>query len=208
MLTRLLIADEHPVTREGLRVHLESQPGWSVVAEANNGNDAVLTAIGTKPDVAILAYELPVLNGIEATLQLRAKAPDTEVLIFTRHNDEIVMRWLLYAGARGLVLKSEPISSLVEGVRSVAARKPYFAPAGIQEAVLKVPNAMSTPLTDRERSVVRLIAEGQTTKQIALTLGISPKTAESHRSHVMEKLHLHSTTAIVRYAVRNRLTEA
>jgi DNA-binding NarL/FixJ family response regulator len=104
MLTRLLIADEHPVTREGLRVHLESQPGWSVVAEANNGNDAVLTAIGTKPDVAILAYELPVLNGIEATLQLRAKAPDTEVLIFTRHNDEIVMRWLLYAGARGLVL--------------------------------------------------------------------------------------------------------
>src|SRR6476646_3692099 len=154
---RLLIADEHAVTREGLRVHLEAQPGWSVVAEARNGKDAVLKAIETKPDVAILAYELPVLDGVEATLQLRAKAPHTEVLIYTIHNGENGLRELLDAGALGFVLKTEPMSNLVEGVRAVAEHKPYFAPTGIQESVRKVANANASPLTNRERRVVQLI---------------------------------------------------
>jgi DNA-binding NarL/FixJ family response regulator len=133
MLTRVLIADEHPIACEGLTVHLEAQPGWSVVAETHNGKDAVVKAIETKPDVVVLAYELPLLDGVETTRLLRAELPDTEVLIFTIHNAENVLRYCLDAGARGFVLKSEPMSRLVEGVRMVAAHKPYFAPAGIEE---------------------------------------------------------------------------
>jgi DNA-binding NarL/FixJ family response regulator len=206
-MARLLIVDEYPVTREGLRVHLESQPGWSVVAEAQDGKEAVLKAAKSQPDVVILAYELPVLNGVEVTRQLRASAPRTEVLIYTIHSGEEVLRGLLDVGARGVVLKSEPVASLIEGVRTVAAHKPYFAPAGLQETLLKLPNAMALPLSDRERSVVRLVADGWTTKQIGRTLGISYRTAETHRREAMRKLGIHSTAALVRYAVRSGLTE-
>jgi DNA-binding NarL/FixJ family response regulator len=207
-MTRLLIADEYPVMREGLRVHLESQPGWSVVAEAKNGKEAVLKGAESKPDVAVLAHELSVLDGIEATRQLRVSAPSTEVLIYTIESKEEVLRGLLDAGARGVVLKSEPVSRLIEGVQTVASHKPYFAPARMEETLLKLPNAMATPLTNRERTVVRLIAEGQTTKQIARTLGISHRTAETHRAQAMRKLGIGSSATLVRYAARNGLIES
>lgn len=130
------------------------------------------------------------------------------MLIFTAHNAENALRYCLNAGARGFVLKSEPISRLIEGVRTVAAHKPYFAPAGIEETIIKLPNALTTPLTDRERTVVRLVAEGQTNKGIARTLGIDKKTVETHRLRAMNKLALPSSAALVRYAVRNGLTAA
>jgi DNA-binding NarL/FixJ family response regulator len=207
-MLRILIADEHDVVRHGLRVHLESQPNWQVVGEANNGNEAILNAIKTNPDVVVLAYELPLVNGISATRQVRARLPKTEVLIYTAFNIESVLGQLLEAGAKGYVLKSEPMERLIEGVRSVASHKPYFAGLPAPTAACNNPNGSGTLLTHRERTVVQLIAEGQSNKRVANTLGISLKTVETHRSSVMRKLDLDTAAQLVRYAIRNGLAMA
>ena len=126
-MLRILVADEHDVVRHGLSLHLEAQPNWTVVGEAADGKEAVLNALKTNPDVVVLAYELPLVNGIEATRQIRTQLPKTEVLIYTSFNVGNVLGQLVDAGARGCVLKSEPMESLTEGVRPVASRKPFFA---------------------------------------------------------------------------------
>jgi DNA-binding NarL/FixJ family response regulator len=210
-VTRILIADDHEVVRSGLRSILEAQPNWEVVAEATDGKEAVLKAIATKPDVAVLDYSLPVLNGVEATRQIRARVPETEVLIFTMHESETLMRELLQAGARGYLLKSDARQFLITAVQSLAAHKPFFTSRvseTLLESFLTTTEGDRGILTARERTVVQLIAEGRTNKQIASVLNISLKTVETHRATAMRKLNLTSTAGVVRYAIRNQLVEA
>ena len=208
---RILIADDHEVVRSGLRRILLSQPNWEVVAEAADGKDAISKATETKPDIAILDYSLPRINGMEATRQIRARLPKTEVLIFTMHDSEALIQELLKAGARGYLLKTDATRYLIAAIELLALHRPFFT-AKVSEQLLDTflaqPEREVSALTNRERGVVQLIAEGHTNKQIAHILSISLKTVETHRSAIMRKLSLSSSAGLVRYAIRNRLVEA
>jgi DNA-binding NarL/FixJ family response regulator len=210
-MVRILIADDHEVVRSGLRRVLESQTNWEVVAEASDGKDAVRKAAETKPDVAVLDYSLPLINGVEATRQIRAHLPKTEVLIFTMHDNETLIQDLLSAGARGYVLKSDSKRHLLGAIESLAVHKPFFT-AKVSESLLESflarPAREGSTLSNRERGVVQLIAEGHTNKRIASILNISLKTVETHRAAVMRKLNLTSSAGLVRYAIRNSIIEA
>ena len=210
-MTRILIADDHAVVRSGLRAILEAHPNWEVVAEASDGKEAISKAIEAQPDVAVIDYSLPVLNGIEVTRQIRARLPKTEVLIFTMHDNQALIEELLKAGARGYLLKSDAKANLIGAVEALAAHKLFFT-ANVSEALLKSyvegSKRAASPLTGRERSVVQLIAEGHSNKEIAQLLGISRKTVETHRAAVMRKLKISSSAALVRYAIRNKIAEA
>jgi DNA-binding NarL/FixJ family response regulator len=207
-MLRIFIADEHEVARQGVRVHLEAQQGWQVVGEAGDGTQAIRTAIETKPDLAVLAYELPKINGLDVTARIREQLPNTEVVIHTARNIENLLTHLLRAGARGIVFKSEPMSHLIEAVRAVAARKFFFGDMEALRRIQDMPQESASSLTPRELSVVRLIADGHTNKQAARLLGISLKTVESHRANIMIKLEIGSSADLVRYAVRNQIVEA
>jgi DNA-binding NarL/FixJ family response regulator len=210
-MTRILIADDHDVVRAGLRSILEQQDGWEVVGEAADGRAAVTQALATKPDVVVIDYALPLLNGIEATRQIRSRVPEAEVLIFTMHDTDALLRDALEAGARGFLLKSDAKRFLVAAVESLAAHHPFFT-GKVSEALLG--NYLSKPgethdlLTSREKSVLQLIAEGHPNREIAKLLNISLKTVETHRSSVLKKLKIETTAGLVRYAVRNKLVEA
>ena len=210
-MTRILIADNHEVVRLGLRQILEAQPSWEVVAEAADGKDAIDQSIETLPDVAVIDYALPILNGVEVTRQILRALPRTEVLIFTMHDNEALVRELLRAGARGYLLKSDGHRHLVAAIEALASHKPFFS-ANVTEALLRSftarPRRESLTLTSRERQIVQLIAEGYSNKAIAELLGISLKTVETHRATVMGKLNLPSSADLVRYAIRNKLVEA
>jgi DNA-binding NarL/FixJ family response regulator len=199
------------VVRSGVRAILETEAGWEVVGEAENGKDAVDQALVTRPDVVVLDYGLPVLNGIEAIRQIRARVPGTEVLIFTRHDTATLVREVLEAGARGVLLKSDARRFLIAAVESLAAHKPFFT-GKVSEALLETylakGAAIDSLLTSREKAVVQLIAEGQTNKKIAEVLNISLKTVETHRASAMHKLNIDTTAALIRYAIRNKLVEA
>jgi DNA-binding NarL/FixJ family response regulator len=209
-MTRILIADDHDVIRTGLRAILSGQSGWDVVAEAENGRQAVDLAVATQPDVAILDCQLPVLNGIDATREIRAFQPQTEVLIFTIDESEPLLRELLEVGARGYLLKSDARQFLIAAVEALAQHKPFFT-GGVSETLLNAylsrGRACDGALTMRERSVVQLIAEGHSNREAARILGVTHKTVESHRAAAMRKAQVHSTAHLVRYAVRNRLVE-
>jgi len=206
-MVRILIADDHEVVRSGLRATLEAQPGWSVVAEAANGKDAVAKAAQVVPDVAIVDYALPLINGIEVTRRIRIRNPGTEVLIFTMHDSETLIREMLSAGARGYLLKSDATTFLITAVESLAAHKPFFT-GKISETLLEsflVQGQHGDMLTGRERTVVQLIAEGYTNKEMADILNLSMKTIEAHRASALRKLELKNTAGLVRYAIRNKL---
>jgi DNA-binding NarL/FixJ family response regulator len=210
-VTRILIADDHAVVRSGLRAILEAHPNWEVVAEASDGKEAISKAIEAEPDVAVIDYSLPIVNGIEVTRQIRARLPKTEVLIFTLHDNQTLIEDLLKAGARGYLLKSEAKANLIGAIEALAAHKPFFT-ANVSEALLRSyvegsKRAVSA-LTDRERTIVQLVAEGHSSKEIAQLLGITRKTVETHRAAVMRKLSLSSLAALVRYAIRNKIAEA
>jgi DNA-binding NarL/FixJ family response regulator len=209
-MTRILIADDCEVVRLGLRQTLEAQPDWEVAAEAADGKEAVFKAIASRPDVAVLEYALPLMNGIEITQHLRRRLPRTEVLIFTRHEDEDLVFDILNAGARGYLLKSDAQRYLLEAIASLAAHRPFFTDK-VSEALLQSflarCNRAKATLTHRERSVVQLIAEGHTNRKIGAYLGIGVKTVETHRAAIMRKLNLSSSAALVRYAVRSKLVE-
>jgi DNA-binding NarL/FixJ family response regulator len=210
-MTRVLIGDGHDVVRIGVRAILEAQPNCEVVAEAADGEEAILKAIETKPDIAVIDYSMPLINGIEATRQIRARLPKTEVLIFTMHDSELVIQELLQAGARGYVLKSDAKHDLIEAIKSLASHKPFFSAevsVTLLEVFLSRPNRSASTLTDRERSVVKLIAEGHSNKVTAAILNISIKTVETHRATTMSKLKLATSASLVRYAIRNKLVEA
>jgi DNA-binding NarL/FixJ family response regulator len=210
-MTRILIADDHDVVRSGVRSVLEAQEGWEVVGEAETGKEAVDKALATRPDVVVLDYALPVMNGIEATRQIRARVPGAEVLIFTMHDTDALVREVLEAGARGFLLKSDARKFLLAAVESLVAHKPFFT-GKVSETLLASYLAKRAEteelLTARERSVIQLIAEGHTNRSMADILSISSKTVETHRASAMRKLDLSTTAALIRYAIRNKIVEA
>ena len=206
-MIRILIADDHDVVRSGLRHLIEAQPNWQLVAEAGDGKEAVQKALETKPDVAVIDYSLPLINGVEATRQIRSAQPRTEVLILTMYDNESLIQELLKAGARGYLFKTDARRHLIGAIEALAAHKPFFT-TKVSEALLDSflarPAQEGSALTHRERGVIQVIAEGYTNKQIAGLLGISFKTVVTHRASVMRKLNLSSTTQLVRYAIRNQ----
>jgi DNA-binding NarL/FixJ family response regulator len=207
---RILIADDHEVVRFGLRQILEAQANWEVVAEAGDGKDAVAKAIETNPDVCVLDYSLPLMNGLEVTRQIRSRMPKVEILIFTMHDSEVLVQELLQAGARGYLLKSDARTHLIEAIASLASRRPFFTKK-VSDALLDVylarPEKVVSAITSRERSIVQLIAEGHTNKEVARILNISLKTVETHRASIMRKLQVSSSAGLVRYAIRNKIVE-
>ncbi len=214
---QILLADDHEVVRKGLRALLESQPGWKVIAEATDGREAVEKARDFHPDVAIVDIAMPSLNGLEATRQIVKKAPRTRVLVLTMHDTNQLIQQVVKAGARGYVLKSDVASDLVSAVDALSRDQTFFT-SKVSQIILDryvgkaagregSPDADS-PLTPREREVVQLLAEGKSSKEVAAILGISVKTAETHRINLMRKLDCHSVAEVVRYAVRNLIAEA
>ena len=209
-MTRILIADDHDVLRSGVRSILEGHEGWEVVGEARDGKEAIDQAVAMRPDIVILDYGLPLVNGVEATRQIRGRVPGIEVLIFTMHDTDSLVRDVLEAGARGFLLKSDDKQLLVSAVESLAAHKPFFT-AKVSETLLATYLSKASPdesaLSSREKAVVQLIAEGKTNKQIANILSISTKTVESHRALALRKLNLDTTADLIRYAIKNKLVE-
>jgi DNA-binding NarL/FixJ family response regulator len=210
-MTRILIADDHEVVRSGLRSILETRPGWEIVGEAADGKDALHQAIDLKPDVVILDYSLPLINGVEATRQIRARVPTVEILIFTMHDNDKLVYDLLKAGARGFLLKSDAKNSLFVALECVSVHRPFFTTKvseTLLESYLNAEPLEPEPLSPRERNVIQLIAEGHSNKRMGTILNISAKTVETHRSSAMRKLGLVGATALVRYAIRNKIIEA
>jgi DNA-binding NarL/FixJ family response regulator len=208
-MVRLLIADDHEVVRSGLRSILEDRKGWSVVAEAADGKQAIAKTISEKPDIAILDYSLPLINGLEVAREVRAQLPKIEVLMFTMYESDTLLRDLLRAGVRGYLLKSDAIRYLYAAVEALSAHKPFITNKvsdTLLDTFLKA-RPKDDVLTHRERSIVQLVAEGHSNKVIATVLDIGVKTVETHRAAIMRKLGLTSSAALVRYAVRNRLVE-
>lgn len=215
-MLRILIADDHEVARRGICSLLESHPGWQVCAEAKDGRDAVELATSTKPDLVLLDIGMPNLNGLEAARQILATTPDVAILILTMHDSDSVIREVLRAGARGFLLKSDAGRDLVAAVEALESQKTFFTPR-VSQMVLDgflnreqrrpeiedVAIPSGDLLTAREREVIQLLAEGRTSKEVAVTLNLSVKTAETHRTNLMRKLGLHSVADLTRYAVRN-----
>jgi two-component system response regulator NreC len=207
---RILLADDHTVVRQGLRKVLEERPDWVVVAEAGNGRDAVKQAEELKPDVAIIDVAMPLLNGIEATRQIVKRSPATRILVLTMHSDEAYVNQILKAGATGYLLKDSADVDLIQAVAAVSQGKSFFSPAVarlmLDDYVRQLADKGITDryesLSQREREIFQLIAEGKANKEIAHILSISPSTVETHRARIMEKLDLHSAAEIVLYAVR------
>lgn len=207
---RLLIGDDHALMRQGLRKILEEQPGWHVVAEAGTGRDAVREALERHPDVAVLDIGMPMLNGIEATRQIVRRLANTRVLILSMHADQAYITQAVQAGARGYLLKDSAAHELVQAVTAVAAGKSFFSPAVAQVMLDDYARRLAEKgitdryelLSEREREVFQLVAEGRSSKEIADLLSVSPATVETHRTHVLQKLGLRNTAEVVLYAVR------
>ena len=215
-MLRILLADDHDIVRRGLKDLLEQHVGWQVCAEASNGREAVELALQHRPQVAVIDLSMPELNGLEATRRIRQALPDTEVLIFTMHESEELIREVLGAGARGYLLKSDAVRQLIPAVESLSQKNPYFAgrvSAVVLDGFLKrgqvtLEGPTAERLTSREREVVQLLAEGKSNKQIARLLDLSVKTVETHRTAAMRKLELNSLPDLVRYAVRMQIIQA
>ena len=214
-MVRILLADDHDVVRRGLREQLSQHEGWEICGEATNGREAVRMASKLEPDVAVIDLSMPELNGLEATRQIRRELPNTEVLIFTMHETEQLITEVLAAGARGYVLKSDAGLHLNTAVEALAEGKPFFT-SKVSEALLDAflkssakpdEGSVFCTLTEREREVVQMLAEGKSNKEIANKLSISVKTVETHRATVMRKLDINSIVELVHYAIRNQLVE-
>ena len=211
---RILIADDHEVARQGIRALLESHPGWEVCAEAKDGREAVELATNSKPDIVLLDIGMPNLNGLDAARQILAVSPAIRILILTMHDAEQVVREVLAAGARGFVLKSDAARDLVAAVDALQHRRTFFT-TRVTQMVLngylhqekeRQPLAKAV-LTPREREVIQLLAEGKTSKEVAVALKLSVKTAETHRTNLMRKLDLHSVADLTLYAIRNGIVQ-
>lgn len=211
-IRRILIADDHDIVRRGIRALIETRSNLEVVAEALDGRKALEAARETRPDIAVIDYSLPELNGLELTLSLKRALPRIEILIYTMHDREDIILEVLRAGARGFVLKSEAEQHLIAALDSLSVGRPYFSGI-ISETLLErflqtKSQSKLSALTHREREIVQLIAEGRTNREIADLLAISIKTVETHRASVMQKLKLHTSAELVRFAVRNNIIQA
>ncbi|MGH9642416.1 MAG: response regulator [Terriglobales bacterium] len=215
MSLRILLADDHEVVRRGLSVLLRSKPDWEICGEANNGREAVDKTLALHPDVVILDIGMPNLNGLEATRQILKSKPETRILILTLHDSDTLVQEVLNAGARGFLLKSDAARDLVTAVEALQNNKTYFTPkvaSMVLEGYLRKkspdgaePISPRAKLTPREREIVQLLAEGKSSREVAEALGLSVKTAETHRANIMRKLNLHSVSDLVMYAVRNNI---
>lgn len=211
--TRILIADDHGVVRKGLRFLLASEPSMEVVAEASNGREAIELAEKHEPDIAILDIAMPLLSGTEAAAQITRKQPRTGVIILSMHSDEEFVLRALSCGAKGYLLKDSAESDLVRAVETVAVGRPFFSPAITQmlldDYMRRLQRSGSEDtydlLTEREKEVLHLLAQGKTNKEAAVVMNVGVSTVETHRTNLMQKLNLHNTAEIVLYAVRKRL---
>ena len=207
---RVILADDHPMFRQGLKALLERE-GFQTQGEASNGHEAVRLARQVDPDIAILDFGMPLLNGIDAAREIQKRATRTQVILLTMFEEDAYVLEALRAGIRGYVLKAQAAADLVGAIRAVLRGSVYLSP-GISEAVVKAYMSKidmpPDPLSSRERQVLQLVAEGKTTKEVAAVLGLSVKTAESHRTRIMQKLDIHETAGLVRYAIRRGLIKA
>jgi DNA-binding NarL/FixJ family response regulator len=207
---RILLADDHIVVRTGLRALLERQPNLEVVGESENGRDTVELAASLAPDVVVMDVGMPILNGIEATKTIVTQRPATAVVILSMHADESYVMRALKAGARGYLLKDSAAADLISAIHAVSQNKSFFSPkvsrilAEDYVRVLKQKGAVDSYdlLTNREREILQLVAEGKANKEVATALNISPYTVETHRRHILEKLNLHNPAELILYAVR------
>ena len=222
-MLRILIADDHEVARHGIRALLEGHPGWEICAEAKDGREAVELASTANPDLILLDIGMPNLNGLEAARQILASSSHIPILILTMHDSDNVVREVLRAGARGFLLKSDAGRDLVAAVEALQLNRTFFTTRVSQmilEGYLDRDNPESRDnghkkkeddsvpvLTSREREVIQLLAEGKTSKEVAVALHLSVKTAETHRTNLMRKLGLHSVADLTRYAVRNGIVQ-
>ena len=207
MKKHIVLADDHSMFRQGLVALLERE-GFHVVGQAANGHEAIQLVQQHKPLLAILDFGMPLLNGIDAAREIHKRAPDTQVLLLTMFEDDAYVLEALRAGIRGYVLKAQAARDLINAISEILRGSIYLSP-GISEAVVKAYMSKDEQpaelLTDRERQVLQLIAEGHTTKKTASLLDLSVKTAESHRTRIMQKLDIHDTAGLVRYAIRRGL---
>ena len=208
MPIRILLADDHVMVRQGLRVLLE-RAGMVVIGEASDGQEALRLAHEYTPDVAVLDIAMPSLNGLETARRLRETLPQTKIVLLTMHTEEPYVLEALQAGAVGYVLKTQAAGDIVQAIRDALQGAVYLSSRvahTVVQAYLTRSSLSPDPLTSREREIVQRIAEGQTTKEIASALGLSVKTVESHRNSLMRKLDIHETATLVRYAIRRGLT--
>lgn len=216
-LLRILLADDHEVMRDGTRALIERQPGWEVCGIAGTGREAVAQAIRLQPNIVIMDMSMPDLNGLDAAVQIKRHVPHTEILMFTAHESDELIREVFEAGAKSYIFKSEAHHFLVDAIQSLSEHKPFFT-SRVSEVLFAemlnrsgaTPQATETSrrLTPREREIVQLLAEGSSNKKVAGVLGISIRTAETHRASVLRKLNLDSLASLVRYAIRNKIIEA
>jgi two-component system response regulator NreC len=213
MSTKILLADDHKITREGLRSLIEKQSDMEVVAEAEDGHTAVHLVRKVSPDVAIMDVSMPDLNGIEATQKIVSECPNVKVIALSMHSDTLFVTKMLKSGASGYLLKDCAFEELTRAIRTVVAGKTYLSPAisdvvvdGYLHRLSETDSASSDVLTHREREVLQMLAEGNSTKQVALKLHISVKTVETHRRQMMHKLDIYSVAELTKYAIRKGLT--
>jgi DNA-binding NarL/FixJ family response regulator len=207
MSFRILLADDHRITRDGVRLMLDQQPEFQVVGETGDGRKAVELAAELSPDVVLMDVTMPNLNGVEATRQIKAHKPDVKVIVLSMHLERQFVSETLAAGASGYLLKDSPSEELIKAVRTVLAGDPYLSPK-VQEILVASCVAANSNgsrlqgLSPREREVLQLTAEGKNTKEIGLLLHLSSKTVEGHRRQIMSKLNLNSVADLTRYAIR------
>lgn len=209
MPIRIVLAEDHVLVRQGLKSLLDRE-GYNVVGEGSDGQEALKHVASLQPDIAIMDISMPLMNGINCAREIHRSSPNTKAIVLTQHDEDEYVSEALDAGVKGYVLKSQVASDLLEAIRQVSRGQVYLSP-GVAQAVMnaykKKAEKPKDPLTPRERQVLQLIAESKSTKDVASLLGISVKTAESHRSRLMQKLDIHDTAGLVRYAVRRGMVQ-
>ncbi len=210
MPIRIVLADDHVLVRQSLKSLLERE-GFQVAGEASDGQEGVRQVEALHPDIAVMDISMPILNGLDAAREISRTSPKTKTILLTQHDEGQYISEALEAGVKGYVLKSQVANDLLLAIRQVSRGQVYLSPGvsrGVMEAYRSKSEKSKNPLTLRERQVLQLIAEGKSTKDVASLLGISVKTAESHRTRLMQKLDIHETASLVRYAVRQGIVQA
>jgi len=205
----VVLVDDHPVVRQGLKMLLERER-FEILGEASDGLEAIALAREHQPDVMVLDIAMPSLNGVSAVREIMRASPRTRIVLLTMHAEEHLILEGLRAGVKGCVLKSQAAEHLIEAIHEACAGRVYLSPSvsgAVVQAYASKRQLPGDPLTSRERQVLQLVAEGKTTKEVAVILGVAVKTAESHRTRLMEKLDIHSTAGLVRYAIRQGLVQ-